>query len=227
MVANAPSDTSPNSEMNTSLLVYDHQQSNTDIDRQVLARLDPEEIMDDEEEEEADEQHRNTLMSFDEIETPEIPPTTCRRILNGIATIVTTPLEFIFRYTCIRCDHATVTAKWYPLTFLSAFIWVSWFSFLIATIVERWVVLSGVSLSFFGLVLVAVGAEVRYYWGSEWDGMNISRRLNADADDHVLLLLCCIRFLMPSNPSLVLVVATVSWLSPTLAEVKFSTFSSD
>ena len=48
----------------------------------------------------------------------------------------------------------------YPLTFAVAFVWVSFFSFTISAVAGRWNALSGLPLSLFGIVLVAVGAEI-------------------------------------------------------------------
>jgi hypothetical protein len=46
-----------------------------------------------------------------------------------------------------------------------SFVWVAWFSFIISTVVERWVHLglsNGSSLGgeWFGLVLISIGAEI-------------------------------------------------------------------
>ena len=72
----------------------------------------------------------------------------------------TAPLTLAFKYTCIPCEHDGPGAKWYPLTFAVAFIWVSFFSFTISAVAGRWNELSGLPLSLFGIVLVAVGAEI-------------------------------------------------------------------
>ena len=72
----------------------------------------------------------------------------------------TAPLTLAFSYTCIPCEHDGPNAKWYPLTFAVAFVWVSFFSFTISAVAGRWNDLSGLPLSLFGIVLVAVGAEI-------------------------------------------------------------------
>ena len=72
----------------------------------------------------------------------------------------TAPLTLAFQYTCIPCEHDGPNAKWYPLTFAVAFLWVSFFSFTISAVAGRWNDLSGLPLSLFGIVLVAVGAEI-------------------------------------------------------------------
>jgi hypothetical protein len=51
------------------------------------------------------------------------------------------------------------------VTFMVSFVWVAWFSFIISTVVERWVHLglsNGSSLGgeWFGLVLISIGAEI-------------------------------------------------------------------
>ena len=74
--------------------------------------------------------------------------------------VFTYPLATAFRYTCIECHHDGPKARWYPLTFLVSFLWVSVFSFTIAAVAQRWNATSGLPLSLFGIVLVAVGAEI-------------------------------------------------------------------
>lgn len=76
------------------------------------------------------------------------------------------PLRFLFEWTCINCEHDGQYAKWYPVTFLVAFIWVSSFSFIIGTVAQRWAYvfkdLSGINIGgeWFGLVVVSIGAEI-------------------------------------------------------------------
>ena len=72
----------------------------------------------------------------------------------------TAPLAFAFRWTCVECQHDGPRARWYPLTFLISFLWVSLFSFTISAVAQRWNETSGLPLSLFGIVLVAVGAEI-------------------------------------------------------------------
>ena len=74
--------------------------------------------------------------------------------------VFTYPLATAFRYTCIECHHDGPKARWYPLTFFISFLWVSLFSFLISAVAQRWNATSGLPLSLFGIVLVAVGAEI-------------------------------------------------------------------
>lgn len=130
---NGDSDENSNVRLVSSLTESDEHNDSSDVDLSIRDDL---QVNDDDEE--------------------EGPPT----MIGKIWETATSPLLFLFRLTCIDCVHDGPKAKWYPLTFAVAFLWVSVFSFLIAAIVERWVDLSGVSLSFFGLVLVAVGAEI-------------------------------------------------------------------
>merc|ERR1711879_582036 len=50
--------------------------------------------------------------------------------------------------------------NYYLLTFLISLVYVSIFSFVLSSVVERWVSLSGLSMIFFGLILVSMGAEI-------------------------------------------------------------------
>ena len=88
----------------------------------------------------------------------EAPPSALMRAYN----LFVFPLSYIFDKTCVACEWDSPLARWWPLTFLVSFAWVSLFSFLLSTIVGRWVERSGggVSQSYLGLVLVAVGAEI-------------------------------------------------------------------
>jgi len=40
------------------------------------------------------------------------------------------------------------------------FVWVSIFSYVLSSIIERWVAISGVNMAVFGLILVSLGAEI-------------------------------------------------------------------
>ena len=86
-----------------------------------------------------------------------VPPTSrAARVWRAF----TLPLRLAFRYTCIECQHNGPRARWYFLTFLVSFLWVSLFSFTISAVAQRWNTISGLPLSLFGIVLVAVGAEI-------------------------------------------------------------------
>eukprot|EP00755_Sulcionema_specki_P018324 Sspe_Gene.66615::Locus_39350_Transcript_1_1_Confidence_1.000_Length_2253::g.66615::m.66615/K13751/SLC24A3, NCKX3; solute carrier family 24 (sodium/potassium/calcium exchanger), member 3 len=73
--------------------------------------------------------------------------------------------QFIFKYTIPNAEVApegevSPTEHLYPVTFILSFMWVAVFSFVISTIASRWADKSGLGSSFFGLLLVSVGAEI-------------------------------------------------------------------
>jgi sodium/potassium/calcium exchanger 3 len=76
------------------------------------------------------------------------------------------PLRFLFEWTCPNCEDGSPMERWYPVTFVISFVWVAFFSFIISTVVERWVDLGLHSGMFkmggewFGLVLISIGAEI-------------------------------------------------------------------
>lgn len=74
--------------------------------------------------------------------------------------LASAPLNFLFEWTCPDCELGHKYEDYYLLTFFSALVWVSIFSFLLSSIVERWVALSGLPMVFFGLLLVSLGAEI-------------------------------------------------------------------
>merc|ERR1719499_433556 len=70
------------------------------------------------------------------------------------------PLELIFYVTCPPCEIHTPGQNMWPITFLVSFAWVSLFSFLLSSIVERWVFVTKTPMAFFGLLLVSVAAQI-------------------------------------------------------------------
>lgn len=70
------------------------------------------------------------------------------------------PLALLFDWTCPDCELGHKYEAYYLVTFIVALIWVSLFSFILSSIVERWVKLSGLPMVFFGLILVSLGAEI-------------------------------------------------------------------
>jgi len=74
--------------------------------------------------------------------------------------IVAYPVVMLFEWTCPDCEIGHKYEHLYMVTFFSALIWVSMMSFVLSSIVERWVTLSGVPMVFFGLILVSLGAEI-------------------------------------------------------------------
>ena len=61
--------------------------------------------------------------------------------------------------TCPDCEIGKPQENWYLFTFFMSFFWVAIFSFFISSIIERWVDLSGMPMSFFGLLVVSVAAQ--------------------------------------------------------------------
>jgi Ca2+/Na+ antiporter len=69
------------------------------------------------------------------------------------------PLECLLAATCPDCEIGKPQENWYLFTFGMSFFWVAVFSFFISSIIERWVDLSGMPMSFFGLLVVSVAAQ--------------------------------------------------------------------
>jgi len=72
---------------------------------------------------------------------------------------VTYPLELILSLTCPDCELGSPGEGYYLVTFFVSFVWVAIFSFLISSLIERWVKLSGMPMSFFGLLVVSIAAQ--------------------------------------------------------------------
>lgn len=72
------------------------------------------------------------------------------------------PIETALEWTCPDCRILEPKENWYPLTFLISFSWITFFSYFVTIIASNWVHLLEVPslLAYFGIVLVAVGAEV-------------------------------------------------------------------
>ena len=84
------------------------------------------------------------------------------------------PFKSLIDITCPDCRIFKPNENLYPLTFVMSFAWITFFSFLITVIVNRWVELLNMpsASALIGLVIVAMGAEIP-------DGVNsvtISRR---------------------------------------------------
>lgn len=77
-----------------------------------------------------------------------------------IFEFVAAPCYTAFEYTCPDCEVGKPMESYYLVTFFVALIWVSLMSFTLASVVQRWVLLSGVPMVFFGLILVSLGAEI-------------------------------------------------------------------
>jgi Ca2+/Na+ antiporter len=109
-------------------------------------------IIEEDEEEDSPILMDDTVVDVDELDARS-------SIVRLIATLAR-PLEIIFARTIPSCEVGHDNESRYPLTFTLSFIWVALFSFIISVVVERWVAVSGVSLSLLGLALVAIGAEI-------------------------------------------------------------------
>jgi len=70
------------------------------------------------------------------------------------------PLSCIFKITCPNAEEGARFENLYLFTFTMTFVWVSVFSFVLSSIIERWVELSGINMAVFGLILVSLGAEI-------------------------------------------------------------------
>ena len=70
------------------------------------------------------------------------------------------PLQAALRVTCPECSHDAPTARLYPITLVSAFVWVSLFSTLIAAVVTRWGTMLCIPAAYLGMYVIAVGAEI-------------------------------------------------------------------
>ena len=83
-------------------------------------------------------------------------------VLYNLGGTLIKPLQWILDYTCPDCRIFQPNEKLYLLTFVTSFAWITFFSFLVTTIVQRWVELLAMpaSSAMFGLILVAAGAEV-------------------------------------------------------------------
>jgi len=77
-----------------------------------------------------------------------------------VLEFLTFPLNFLFDNTCPDCEMGQPYEAYYLSTFFVSLFYVAVFSFILSSIVERWVYLSGVSMIFFGLILVSFGAEI-------------------------------------------------------------------
>lgn len=69
------------------------------------------------------------------------------------------PLEVMLAACCPECEIGSPGEDWYAFTFFMSFLFVAIFSFCISSVIERWVDLSGLPMSFFGLLVVSVAAQ--------------------------------------------------------------------
>jgi Ca2+/Na+ antiporter len=78
----------------------------------------------------------------------------------SILYTLTWPLRYIIDNTCPDCRINQPREGWYMITFVTSFAWITFFSFVITVIVGRWVELMKIPSAIFGLVIVAIGAEI-------------------------------------------------------------------
>ncbi|EER08420.1 conserved hypothetical protein [Perkinsus marinus ATCC 50983] len=81
---------------------------------------------------------------------------------KSVVVALMSPLKWAVDETCPDCRIYQPREGLYPLTFIASFLWITLASFILGTVVDRWVVLLGQpsSMGYFGLILVAVGAEI-------------------------------------------------------------------
>ena len=80
-------------------------------------------------------------------------------LFSLLACVIRSVLMLTIPRSHVKSD-GTPSSNLYPLSFLASFVWVSFFSFVISTVVERYVIISGIGGGYYGVVLVCLGAEV-------------------------------------------------------------------
>jgi len=78
----------------------------------------------------------------------------------SIICVLSSPLKFLFMITCPKAVMGSRFEFLYPLAFIISFGWIAAFSFVVSEVVEEWVVKTGINEAFFGLTLIALGAEI-------------------------------------------------------------------
>jgi len=81
-------------------------------------------------------------------------------MIGKVVHVFSFPLSCLFKITCPNAEEGSRFENLYLFTFIMTFVWVSVFSFVLSSIIERWVALSGVNMAVFGLILVSLGAEI-------------------------------------------------------------------
>jgi len=81
-------------------------------------------------------------------------------IMGSVVNVFAFPLKCLFTITCPNAEEGSRFENLYLFTFIMTFVWVSIFSYVLSSIIERWVALSGVNMAVFGLILVSLGAEI-------------------------------------------------------------------
>jgi len=80
--------------------------------------------------------------------------------IGKVVNVFAFPLSCLFKITCPNAEEGARFENLYLFTFTMTFVWVSIFSYILSSIIERWVAISGVNMAVFGLILVSLGAEI-------------------------------------------------------------------
>jgi len=80
--------------------------------------------------------------------------------IGKVVHVFAFPLSCLFKITCPNAEEGARFENLYLFTFTMTFVWVSIFSYILSSIIERWVAISGVNMAVFGLILVSLGAEI-------------------------------------------------------------------
>lgn len=78
----------------------------------------------------------------------------------SLICVLKSPLTLLFMITCPKAVVGERFEFLYPLAFIISFGWIAAFSFVVSELVEEWVVKTGINEAFFGLTLIAIGAEI-------------------------------------------------------------------
>lgn len=80
--------------------------------------------------------------------------------LGHLAHIFNWPVHILLKITCPPAGEDEPWENFYGPAVIITFSWVGLFSFVISSIIERWVAISGVNRAIFGLLLVSTAAQV-------------------------------------------------------------------
>jgi len=81
-------------------------------------------------------------------------------IVFTILKVLKAPLNFVFWITCPQTEIGSQLEFLYPIAIFMSFSWVAFFSCIITETIEVWVMKTGISEAFFGLTLIAIGAQI-------------------------------------------------------------------
>lgn len=87
----------------------------------------------------------------------------CSNAFYHVGATLLKPLTKCIAATCPDCRLLVGDRQnLYGVTFFSSFVWITFFSYVVTVVVERWVDMmqNPSTMGYFGLVLVAVGAEI-------------------------------------------------------------------